>query len=203
VLAGGESSRMGTDKALVQLRGEPLIIHALRVLREAGLESMIAGARSELSAYSPVVKDDGRGPLGGICAALASTRAEYALFLPVDMPLMPAALLSFLLGHARTTDAGIALASVSGFVQTFPAVVHREALPGLQTQLSAGHGGCFAAFRLAAEQTGRLLQVAAVEDLVQSGQIEDPRGLPAAFWFLNVNAPDDLARAQGLLSSFA
>lgn len=200
VLAGGESRRMGTDKALVELDGEPLIRHALAILREAGLQAAIAGARSDLSAFGPVVKDGGFGPLGGICAALESTPAPYGVFLSVDMPLVPPALVSFLLGRARRTNPEIVLVSANGFPQPFPVVLHRDALTEFRSQMSTGQTGCLSAFRAAAERTGRPLQVLAVEDLVQAGQIEDPRRLPPAYWFLNVNTPDDLARAQSLLS---
>ncbi len=201
VLAGGESRRMGTDKALVRLDGELLIVRALDILREAGMEPSIAGARSDLSAYGRVLEDAGRGPLGGICAALASTEAQYAVVISVDAPLIPSSLVSFLLGSARRTDAGITLLSVSGFVQTFPAVIHRSLLPMLQSQLDAGNDGCYGAFRAAAEQTGRPLRISSVEYLVQAGQVEHSLALPAASWFLNVNTPADLARAQALLPS--
>jgi len=73
---------MGVDKALVHLRGRPLVEHALEILRGAGLAASIAGARSTLSAFAAVVEDveAGKGPLGGICAALASTSAQRAVF---------------------------------------------------------------------------------------------------------------------------
>jgi len=200
VLAGGESSRMGTDKSLVQLDGESLIVRALAILNGAGLEAAIAGARCDLSAFGPVIEDDGGGPLSGVCAALESTDAEFSIFVSVDMPLVPPSLVSFLLDHAHRTGSGVALASVSGFAQTFPAVVHRSALPALQSELSAGRNGCYAAFCAAAKRIGRPFQVVAVEYLVQSGQVEDARYLPAAFWFLNINTPDDLARVQSCLS---
>ena len=193
---------MGTDKALVELGGEPLILRALAILREAGLEASIAGARSDLSVYGQIIKDTGPGPLGGICAALGSTTAEYAVITSVDAPLIPSSLLSFLLGFAGNTDAGVTLLSVGGFAQTFPVVIHRSLLPALQSQLDAGNDGCYAAFRAASEQTGKPLHTLAVENLVQAGQVEHPLGLPTAYWFLNVNSPDDLARAEELLPSF-
>lgn len=199
VLAGGRSSRMGSDKALVELCGEPLIRRALAVLRGAGLEAAIVGAQPDLSEYGRVVADAGGGPLDGVCSALESTTADFAVFLSVDMPLLPSALVAFLLDRARRTGAGIILVSVSGFAQTFPAVIHRSSLPALQCELHAGNGGCFSAFRAATGRLRRSLQILPVEDLVQAGHVADPRGLPAAFWFLNVNTPDDLARAQLLL----
>lgn len=45
VLAGGKSSRMGTDKALLEFRGEPLIARAIGILKAVGLPVCIAGAR--------------------------------------------------------------------------------------------------------------------------------------------------------------
>ena len=126
VLAGGRSSRMGSEKALVYLAGEPLVAHALRTLRQAGCRSRIAGARSPLDSYAPVVMDSepDRGPLAGICAALAACSASRAVFLPVDMPLLPAALITFLLEEARKEDAAVTVPKMDGFVQTFPAIIH-------------------------------------------------------------------------------
>lgn len=198
VLAGGRSSRMGADKALVMFAGQPLAARAVSVLREAGLTASIAGARSPLAAFAPVVEDlkPDMGPLGGICAALASTTAELAVLLPVDLPLLPASLLVFLLHHARITGAAVTLCSVNGFVQSFPAVLRREILPLLQSELEAGRGGCYSAFQAAAASLGQPVSVLPVESVVQSGHIVHPENLPAARWFLNVNTPADLWRAE-------
>ena len=74
---------MGSDKALVEFGGRPLIAHAVGILKAAGLPVSIAGARPEnrasLESYAPVISDaePGLGPLGGICAALQSTAAPY------------------------------------------------------------------------------------------------------------------------------
>ena len=203
VLAGGRSSRMGSDKSLAPLAGRPLLSYALATLRQAGLAASIAGSRSPLGAFAPVVEDsgEGRGPLGGICAALASMSGQRAVFVPVDLPLLPASLLAFLLHHARITGGAVTLASVNGFAQTFPAVIERAVLPQLESELDAGRGGCFAAFQSAATQMGRRVDVVPVEMLVQCGQIAHPDGLPAVRWFLNVNAPEDLRQAQAHLNT--
>jgi molybdopterin-guanine dinucleotide biosynthesis protein A len=142
------------------------------------------------------------GPLGGICAALAATSACRAVFLPVDLPLLPASLLIYLLHHARITGRAITLASVNGFAQTFPAVVGREALPTLRSEMQAGRMGCFSAFKAAAVGLGQPLSLIPLELLLQTGHIAHPGGLPAVHWFLNVNTPEDLRRAEGLYSRF-
>src|SRR6266702_3729720 len=197
VLAGGQSSRMGADKALVQFGGQPLIAHALRILRDAGLASAIAGARSDLSAYAPVIPDEspGLGPLGGICAALSATCAQWAVFISVDLPLLPASLIRCLLFHAQITESPITIASINGFPQTFPAVIRHEARPTLEQELQSGRLGCYAAYQASASQLGRETSVLPVEVLVQCGQVSDPDGLEPPRWFSNVNSPVDLARA--------
>lgn len=201
VLAGGRSSRMGSDKALIELDGEPLVLHALKILRSTGLSAAIAGARSDLSAYASCVEDAGLGPLGGICAALASTSAEYAVFLSVDMPLLPPSLILFLLNYARFTGSAITVPSINGFAQTFPSVIQRAALPALQTELESGNDGCFSAFRAATTHLGTSFTILSVENLVQAGNVEHPGNLPPARWFLNVNTPADLNRAQSLAAA--
>lgn len=202
VLAGGRSSRMGKDKALVDFAGQPLVVRAVGILEQAGLVASIAGARSQLGQFAPVVEDLGAnarlGPLSGICSALATCSAQYAVFLPVDLPLMPASLVVYLLFHARVSGAPVTIPSVNGFAQTFPAVVDRDSLPVLQARLDAGDRGCFSAFQAVAAKSSRPLSVVPVEMLAQSGQVSHSHGLPATLWFLNVNSEKDLARAEAL-----
>ncbi len=189
---------MGRDKALLPFAGRPLIVNALSILHEAGFPASIAGARSNLADFAPVVADanTGHGPLSGICAALASTSASHAVFLPVDLPLLPSSLIRFLLHHAQITGRAVTVPSINGFAQTFPAVVSGAALSALQAELAAGRLGCFAAFQTAASVLHQSVSAVAVEFLVQPGQVDHPAALPAARWFLNVNTPADLERAS-------
>ena len=198
VLAGGRSSRMGEDKALVPFAGRPLVEIALAVLRQAGLEAFIAGGRSSLAAFAPVIEDAeaGLGPLGGITAALEAAARRRAVFLPVDLPLLPVSLVRFMLHHAQVTGRGVTVPSVNGFAQSFPAVVDRAALSLLRNELEAGRRGCFAGFQAACAALGEPVNVLPVEPLVQCGQVSHPCALPPALWFLNVNSPTDLQRAE-------
>jgi molybdopterin-guanine dinucleotide biosynthesis protein A len=200
VLAGGESSRMGSDKALIELVGQPLIAHALATLREVGLHASIAGARSDLSGFAPVIEDaaPGLGPLSGVCAGLASASARWVVFHSIDLPLLPASLIAHLLLRAQISGASVTLASVNGFPQTFPAVIDREALPALKAELAAGRSGCMRAFQAAAEKLARSFAVLPAEMLAQAGCAVHRSGLPAALWFLNINTPAALERAQAV-----
>jgi molybdopterin-guanine dinucleotide biosynthesis protein A len=191
---------MGRDKAVVRLDGEPLAARAVSILRDAGLAVSVSGGNPALAAFAPLVEDrqPGLGPLSGICAALASTSTRWAVFLPVDLPFLPASLVVCLLRHARITGSAVTVPSVNGFAQTFPAVVDRVTLPMLEKELGAGHGGCFTGFQAAAAGLGDAVMVVPVEMLVQAGQIAHPAGLPAARWFLNLNTEEDLRRAEAL-----
>jgi molybdopterin-guanine dinucleotide biosynthesis protein A len=198
VLAGGLSSRMGIEKALVQFAGEPLVAHALRILRCAGLTASIAGAHSPLESFAPVVPDSepDRGPLGGICTALNVTAARWAVFLPVDLPLLPPSLVAYLLEEAQETGVAVTLAEGNGFTQTFPAVVDQAALPALRSALQSGRGGCYAAFKSAAADLGKTVKIVPVEQSLKEGKLALAGALPTACWFLNINEPADLLRAE-------
>lgn len=208
VLAGGRSSRMGRDKASLSFAGQPLVVRALTILREAGLTASIAGpgpqggmhTGPQFARFAPVIEDaeSGLGPLAGICAALSSTSAGYAVFVPVDLPLLPASLVGFLLHHAGVTGRAVTVPVVNGSARSFPVVLKRTVLPVLQEELAARRLGCFAALQAAATALGEPVSTVAVELLVQCGQADHPSGLPAVRWFLNVNTPADLELASRL-----
>ena len=202
VLAGGRSSRMGTDKALADFGGEPLIARAVRLLRESGVEVSIAGAHSKLSGIAPVIEDrePDQGPLAGVCAALAATSAPWALFLSVDLPLLPVSLLEYLLRRALVAGSAVTLVSVNGFPQTFPVVLRRDLLPLLHNELTEGRRGCFAAFHAAAAHVAEAVAILPAELLAQAGQAAHRAWLPPCEWFLNVNTPEQLRRAQRLIA---
>lgn len=201
VLAGGESRRMGRDKALLEFCGRPLVENALGILHRAGLEARIAGAQAALEHFAPVVADvePGLGPLGGICTALEACREQWAVFLPVDLPLLPASLVTCLLFRAEISGCPVTVPAVGGFAQTFPVALDRTMLPGLKAELKAGRRGCFAAFAAAAAGLGQAIAAVPAELLAQSGQAAHPAGLPAGLWFVNVNRLEDLRQAEAHL----
>jgi molybdenum cofactor guanylyltransferase len=204
VLAGGRSSRMGQDKALIQLRGIPLVLYAVDIFKSAGLTPRIAGGGSELSSFALVVPDDQErpalGPLSGICSALSQSRTRYSIFLSVDLPLIPPSLILYLAHHANVTESAVTAVSVAGFVQTFPVVIDAGAASALRASLNSNDRNCLRAFQAAAKtMTGRF-SVLPIEHLLQAGLVRHPSCLPPTQWFLNINMPDDLASAESLLS---
>jgi molybdopterin-guanine dinucleotide biosynthesis protein A len=195
ILAGGQSSRMGRDKALALLNGRTLIQIALDTLSRASIASRIAGARSDLSSYAETVPDTTRnqGPLAGIQAALAVSHSHWNLFIPVDLPLMPASLLVCLLERARLTGSSVTATTLNGRVEPFPVILHRSILPQLALLLEAGQSACYRAWQTIPTSVGSTLDAPAVESLQQAGLCCHPSGLPPAFWYRSANTPAELS----------
>jgi molybdopterin-guanine dinucleotide biosynthesis protein A len=105
LLAGGESRRMGRDKATLEWRGRPLWEWQIEKLRALGPEKILLSARSDVS-WRPADVDlildvpPSRGPLSGLAAALASIESGHLLALAIDMPFMTTEHLRFLCGLA-------------------------------------------------------------------------------------------------------
>ena len=192
VLAGGESRRMGRDKALVRLDGLRLVdrtvarlvpqVAALAVSRHAGgLDGLPPGV---------ALVTDGAGahagPLAGLLAGLdwvaaRDPAATHAVTVPVDAPLLPDDLVARL-SEARAAAGADAAVALSGD--------RRHSVTALWPVSARG------VLRAALE----------VEELRRVGLFLDRLGPAEARWpcephdpFLNVNQPDDLAAAEAAL----
>jgi molybdopterin-guanine dinucleotide biosynthesis protein A len=198
LLAGGQSSRMGADKALVRRHNLPLIEIALQAMRSIGLEPKIAGARSPLHTFAPVIQDihPGHGPLSGVHAALSASTARWNLFLPVDMPLIPASLLKYLLHRAILTGAPITALTRNGHLEPFPVVLDRVLLPCIEQRIAARQLACRDAWQAIPNELGARLDAPSVEMLRTLGHCSHPGGLAPYLWLQNANTPADLARIQ-------
>ena len=92
LLAGGESRRMGKDKAALLFRGKPLWQIQLELLRKLDPMEILVSARSDppWRPHMQFVADDppSRGPLSGLAASLGEMRGTHLLALAIDMPFM-------------------------------------------------------------------------------------------------------------------
>lgn len=94
VLSGGQSRRMGQDKAMMRYKGETLLEHAAKLLTKAGCQQVLISRNA--AGYLQDVIPDG-GPLAGVHAALETLNSgDDLLVLPVDMPQMSPAYLQAL-----------------------------------------------------------------------------------------------------------
>jgi len=142
VLAGGTSSRMGRDKALLPYRGGALASHvAAMVEAAAGSVRLIGDPEKYGHLGYPVLPDrrPGMGPLGGIASALSYTAADWNLVTACDMPALASGFLAELLELAEGYGAdALVPAGPSGRWEPLCAVYHRRCRAALETALDAG-----------------------------------------------------------------
>jgi molybdopterin-guanine dinucleotide biosynthesis protein A len=92
VLAGGRSSRMGRDKALLPWRGQTMLQHMQALLRAAGAARvLVSGGQAGPGAIADAVAH--AGPLGGIASVAGQLADGPLLVVPVDMPRLTPVLL--------------------------------------------------------------------------------------------------------------
>lgn len=184
ILAGGKSSRMGRDKAFLQLRDETLLAHALKLSAAITKEVKIVGDATKFSAFGRVVEDvyPNRGPLGGIHAALSTSSTDLNLMLAVDLPFVGADFLQYLLARARESTAIVTLPRAAGGLQPLCAVYRRPFAEIAEEALRNGRNKIDSLFAKAG--------TCVIEDdeLVRAGFSSE--------MFRNLNTPDDLEKAQ-------
>jgi molybdopterin-guanine dinucleotide biosynthesis protein A len=173
VLAGGLGSRIGGDKAMVQLAGRPLISYALDAARSAGLGVVVVAKSTTrlppLDVPLLLEPDEPTHPLLGIITALARYPAVVAL--PSDMPFVTAVDLAAL--AAMPDDLAVLWPN-----QPFPSLYRRALLPQLRMALEAG-----ASMRSTQAQSSAPAAIASTRPASQ----------------LSVNTNEDLARAEYML----
>lgn len=141
ILAGGQSRRMGSDKAMLIVRGRPLI--DLVVDKVRSLTDSILISCNETTPYAfmglPAVQDvyRGQGPLAGLHAAMKACSRPLYLLLACDLPEIQAALLHTLIRNIGDCDAVIPRTS-DGRVHPLAAVYRRSCLPRLEHNLERG-----------------------------------------------------------------
>jgi molybdopterin-guanine dinucleotide biosynthesis protein A len=140
VLAGGKSTRMGRDKAFLPWADGTLLSHALKLVATVTPNVSIVGASEKFASFGSVIDDiyRDRGPLGGIHAALSTTRTDLNLMLAVDLPLIETRFLQLMVGLAQDTDAVVTVPRAEGVSQPLCAIYRREFVQPAEQALQAG-----------------------------------------------------------------
>lgn len=179
LLAGGKSSRMGTNKAFLDLGGQSLLSRALGVLQKACGSVTIVGDPVALANFGTVVGDvfPNCGPLGGIHAGLSASSAEFNAVLAVDMPFVTSELITFLLAAAEDKNAVVTVPRTRTGLQPLCAVYRREFASIAERALREGRYKVDAAF------ANLPLRIVDERELAGAGFSENS--------FFNVNGPED------------
>jgi molybdopterin-guanine dinucleotide biosynthesis protein A len=185
ILAGGKSTRMGTDKAFVQLKGRTLLNRMLETARSVCPHVAVVGSSTKFSPYAPVVEDvfPDCGPLGGIHAALQSATSDLNLILAVDLPFVTPRLLEFLLTKAAESPTTlITVPRTSQGWQPLCAVYRRDFRKIAENSLRARR------YKIDSLFEPSRTQAITAEDLQATGFSVD--------LFRNLNTAEDLAQAS-------
>src|SRR5262245_36323573 len=125
IMAGGQSSRMGRNKAFVEVGGKPIIERIIERVRDLGTEIMIVTATPDVYAHLaiPLVDDryPGKGPLGGIYTALTHTANEHTLVVSCDQPFLNPDFLRYLISLRTGFDVIVPL-DRENYPQTMQAI---------------------------------------------------------------------------------
>jgi len=201
VLAGGRSSRMGRDKALLELGGKPLVARAVEKLQRVCADVRVVSGNDALADYAPLVGDvhPGCGPIGGIEAALLQSSYEWNLFLAVDMPFVPAIFIYSWVEQMMGEDDGarICMFTADGRAQPGLCMVHKEVAPFLSDAIGRGEFALMPALEAAgrgSSATAGLWNRPAMEWSVDG--VSERQLAARHLWFANLNTPEEFAEAE-------
>ena len=193
VLAGGRSRRLGRDKAVELVGGEPLISRVIGRMSEVANEIVVVVNGSERASQLPlpqnamVVVDayPDKGSLGGIFSGLKAGREDWAIVVACDMPFVNVALLRHILEQADEYDAVVPI--LDGRPEPIHAAYSKACLPAIEKKILADD-----------------LKIAGFFDDVRVkyvAQDDVDRLDPDHLSFFNINTEQDLERAAELVSS--
>jgi molybdopterin-guanine dinucleotide biosynthesis protein A len=148
ILAGGRSTRMASDKAFLELGGQTLLARSLALARTATTDVRIVGDPGKFAAFGTVVPDvfPGRGPLGGIHAALATSPTDTNLILGVDLPFLTSRFLEYLVAQAQSAETTVTVPSAGGHLHPLCGVYRQPFRAVAQRALSEGRNKVDALF---------------------------------------------------------
>ena len=176
ILAGGKSSRMGSDKSLIQIGGLTILELLANQLRPLVAEVLISsndpGSHGFLGL--PLVPDESPdcGPIMGILSGLSAARHERVFFTPCDIPSLSVGFVRDLLLRAQAADVVMAL-DAQGRYEPLLAVYSRGLVPRIRDLVAAG-------------------QRRIVSILELPGVKADFVSLAGQSWYRNLNSPEDL-----------
>ena len=181
ILAGGKSTRMGTDKGLMIFNGKPMINWVIESLQNSVEELIIVSDNQAYNDYGYKIISDlipGKGPVGGIYTALQFSKTELNFIVSCDMPFIKKEIVQFIIDSYN--NAGICIPSSYGRIQPLAGIYKKS---------------CAEIF-LSAIQSDEL-KLQSLLKRINTSVIELDNFF-AAELFQNMNTPDDIKKAMKL-----
>jgi molybdopterin-guanine dinucleotide biosynthesis protein A len=134
VLAKKKSQRLGCNKALIKIDGEPIIARVIKAVKSAGYTPLIVTDDDRLREWGDVVQDSlMKGPLGGLYIGLLSAESEFNLLVGSDMPYLDAQFLKEL--RRRVGGYGVVVPKAEGFLQPLCSLYSKRLIPLIKEQI--------------------------------------------------------------------
>lgn len=188
IIAGGKSSRMGTNKALIDFGGQTLIERIIE--RTQGLDQQATilitntpddYAHLDLPMFPDIVPDS--GSLGGIYTALYHSQTSHTIVIACDMPFVSSDVIRVMMQDAETYD--VVVPTVEGYPQGLHAIYSNACLEPIRAKIEA-----------------KRLKVIGFYDQMRVKYL-DEKALETVnqdqLAFMNVNTPEDLAIARKII----
>lgn len=187
IQAGGQSTRMGGDtKALMDLGGRRIIERVVDALDGVVDDLLVVTNTPEVYAFLglPIVGDafPGGGSLGGIYSGLRAASGEAAFTVACDMPFLKTEIVRLVV--ARAAEGDVVIPRIGGQYETMHAAYRKSCLPHMEERLREGR-----------------LKIVGFFDrvrVVEIGEAEVARHGDPTLVFMNVNTPEELARARAV-----
>jgi molybdenum cofactor guanylyltransferase len=136
ILAGGQSSRMGTDKAMLQIDGKTLMERAIEICKPICHEILISSNNPKHGNFGfTVVSDEIKncGPMGGVYSCLNKSETDWNLMLSVDSVFVPNDFIKFLISKTGVVDAVVPIHKNGK--EPLIALYHKNCLTVIQEKL--------------------------------------------------------------------
>jgi len=184
IMAGGKNSRMGKDKACLQVGSETILENTVKQLTKVVDNILVVSNRPQSLSGSGLhtVPDifPGRGPLGGIHAGLVHSTTDVNLVVACDMPFLHEKMLKYLAGHGAQYD--VVIPRLGNYLEPLTACYHKSCLQVIESHIRE--------HRLKITSFFPKVNVLYVE----SEKLAKLAG--TGYSFFNVNTPKDLEQAR-------
>lgn len=192
VLAGGQSRRLGRDKAVEPINGQPLIQRVVERVRQVSCETVVVVADQERGDALPLDKEarialdiyPGKGSLGGIFSGLSAAQEEWGVVVACDMPFLNLDLLRYMASWRGDVDAVVPV--LEGRPEPTHSIYAKACLPHIEARLKAND-----------------LKISGFFDEVRVKYVNEDEIVkfdPEYLSFFNINSPADLDKALALVA---
>ncbi len=185
ILAGGRSSRMGKDKALLEVNGKKLVQRVHEKVKNLFAETIVIANKPDALTFLdiPVFPDliANLGPLGGIYTALKHSSFPQCLVIACDLPFIPEELIRSLCDDAGDYD--ILSIDFGRGVEPLCAVYHQDCIKMIENQIESKN-----------------YKVSDLFDRVTVKIKRVPKGqFASSYDFFNINTPEDVKKAEMIM----